>query len=85
MEKDFIDYLRDERNRFVKVAVKYDTHEYNELRTAIDSLLIAYDQAREKLVQPKGIISVCKICNDEIGTIMADSNGRCFRCTQNDC
>jgi aromatic ring hydroxylase len=52
MDKEFLEYLKDERNRFVKAAVKYDTHEHNELRTAIDSLLIAYDQAREKLNQP---------------------------------
>jgi hypothetical protein len=45
MDKDFETYLQQARTEFCLVAHRYNVREHNELRTAIDSLLIAYDQA----------------------------------------
>jgi len=45
MEQKFEDYLKQERKCFSKVASEYTVTEHLKLRTAIDSLLIAYDQA----------------------------------------
>lgn len=45
MTQDFETYLQQARTEFCLVAHKYNVGEHNELRTAIDSLLIAYDQA----------------------------------------
>lgn len=49
VDDDFINYLKVEREDFAKVASTYSPSEHNALRTAIDSLLIAYDQATDKL------------------------------------
>jgi hypothetical protein len=46
---DFKNYLNKSRQDFVKVASKYSVDEHLELRTAIDSLLIAYDQANTQI------------------------------------
>ena len=45
MEQTFEDYLKQARKDFAKVAAKYTVTEHLKLRTAIDNLLIAYDQA----------------------------------------
>lgn len=45
MTQDFETYLQQARTEFCLVAHKYNVTEHNELRTAIDSLLVAYDQA----------------------------------------
>ena len=49
MKQDFETYLQQAREDFCKVAYKYDITDHLELRTEIDSLLIAYDQAVEAL------------------------------------
>lgn len=45
MEETFEEYLKQARWKFTTVAEKYPVENHLELRTAIDSLLIAYDQA----------------------------------------
>jgi len=45
----FETYLIHSRNDLVKVVVKYTVAEHLELRTAIDSFLIAFDQAVNKI------------------------------------
>lgn len=45
----FLEYIEQQRDIFVNTAVKYTVSEHLELRTEIDSLLIAYDQMAEKL------------------------------------
>ncbi len=45
----FLDYIKQQRNEFVKVAGTYPVSEHLTLRTEIDSLLIAYDQMTGKL------------------------------------
>ena len=45
MEQTFEEYLKQARWDFAKVAEKYPVEKNLELRTSIDSLLIAYDQA----------------------------------------
>ena len=48
MKQTFEEYLMQARKDFAKVAAKYSVEEHLELRTAIDSLLIAYDQAADQ-------------------------------------
>ena len=48
MKETFEDYLKQARIDFGKVAAKYTVDKHLELRTAIDSLLIAYDQATKQ-------------------------------------
>ena len=45
MKQTFEDYLKQARKDFAEVASEYTVTEHLKLRTAIDSLLIAYDQA----------------------------------------
>jgi hypothetical protein len=45
MKQTFEDYLKQARKDFAEVAIQYTVTEHLKLRTAIDSLLIAYDQA----------------------------------------
>ena len=65
MEQTFEDYLKQARKDFAKVASEYTVTEHLKLRTAIDSLLIAYDQAVNKaltipvVVVPKGTLCEC--------------------------
>lgn len=49
MTQDFETYLQQAREDFCKVAYKYNITDHLELRTEVDSLLIAYDQAVEAL------------------------------------
>ena len=49
MKPDFETYLQQAREDFCKVAHKYTITDHLELRTAVDSLLIAYDQVVEAL------------------------------------
>jgi hypothetical protein len=61
MEETFEEYLNQERRDFAKVASRYTVDEHLKLRTAIDSLLIAYDQAVEKALNaPNGVSG--KLC-----------------------
>jgi len=50
--EEFIKYVKDEREEFVNVIRKQDWN--NELRTAAESLLIAYDQMAAKLEECEG-------------------------------
>lgn len=47
--KDFNNYLIRERKAFCDVAIKYPVTEHLELRTAIDSFLIAFDNAKNRI------------------------------------
>tara|TARA_R110000772_G_scaffold35637_9_gene85852 strand:+ start:3579 stop:3839 length:261 start_codon:yes stop_codon:yes gene_type:complete len=74
MEQTFEDYLKQARKDFAKVASEYTVTEHLKLRTAIDSLLIAYDQAVNKALtipvvvdtsvcdEPDEPIERCKCC-----------------------
>lgn len=69
MEETFEEYLKQARWDFAIVAEKYLVKEHLELRTAIDSFLIAYDQAVSKALrtpdaagQSKGV--VCDNCEE---------------------
>lgn len=46
---EFLKYVKQQRNDFVKIAGTYSVGKHNKLRTEIDSLLIAYDQMAERL------------------------------------
>ena len=46
---DFIEYVKEERRKFVRIASIYSVEDHTLLRTKIDDLLIAYDQMVEKL------------------------------------
>jgi len=45
MKETFEEYLKQAKRDFAIVAEKYSVAEHLELKTAIDSFLIAYDQA----------------------------------------
>lgn len=47
-KETFEEYLKRARWEFATIAEKYSVDEHLELRTAIDSFLIAYDQAVDK-------------------------------------
>lgn len=49
MTKEFKDYLRGARLRFVLTASEHKISLHKELRTEIDSFLIAFDQAVDEL------------------------------------
>lgn len=48
MENTFEDYLKEARQRFCNITQKYSVKDNLELRTEIDSFLIAFDQATSK-------------------------------------
>ncbi|MFZ2432510.1 MAG: hypothetical protein WAW57_15330 [Lutibacter sp.] len=85
MKQTFENYLKQARNDFAKVAVKYTVTEHLELRTAIDSLLIAYDQAvakalilpvvghRRELLKLKDFVKEQKDLPDEFAKIVDDN------------
>jgi len=57
----FKHYLEDSRIKMCRVASKYNVKEHNELRTEIDSFLIAYDQVcAEYTKNEKGDMDVLK-------------------------
>lgn len=60
MEQTFEEYLIQARWDFAKVAEKYPVEQHLELRTAIDSLLIAYDQVVHQA------LSIGTIINNEV-------------------
>mgnify|MGYP000651361212 CR=1 FL=1 len=71
MEQTFEDYLKQARQDFAKVASEYTVTEHLKLRTAIDSLLIAYDQAvNQALTIPVVVKSLpnkyCPKCGEPI-------------------
>lgn len=45
----FLEYIKQQRNDFVKIAGTYTVTDHLKLRTEIDNLLIAYDQMSERL------------------------------------
>lgn len=47
--KEFLEEAKEVRNKFVKIAGQYSVSEHLELRTEIDTLLIMYDQACERV------------------------------------
>ena len=57
LDKEWLNWLRKERNDFVKTITKYyphevapnNRHEWTDIRVAAENLLIAYDQMRQKL------------------------------------
>ena len=52
MNQDFKDYLLEARREFVEVvAARYTVTDHLELRTAVDSFLIAYDQAATRVAE----------------------------------
>jgi len=51
MEEKFIEYLKQARKDFAEVVVKYPVRFNLELRTSIDSFLIAYDQSVSKVFE----------------------------------
>lgn len=56
MEQTFEEYLKQARWDFAKVAEKYPVENHLELRTAIDSLLIAYDQAAHQALSLGAVV-----------------------------
>ena len=48
MDKDFKEYLKNAKNRFKEVIIKYPYEENKELHTEFDSFLLAYEQAENK-------------------------------------
>lgn len=64
MEQDFETYLQQARTEFCLVAHRYNVREHNELRTAIDSLLIAYDQAFLAL-RKHSVVRIADVANLE--------------------
>lgn len=56
MDPTFKEYLEQARKDFAQVAAKYSVEEHLELRTAIDSLLIAYDQATDKALSITNVV-----------------------------
>ena len=50
-EETFEDYMRNARNEFVEEINKQDWN--TELRVAAENILIAYDQMRDKILNPK--------------------------------
>jgi hypothetical protein len=66
MEQTFEDYLKQARQDFAKVASEYTVTEHLKLRTAIDSLLIAYDQAVSQALT----IPVVSKCNEQFFALL---------------
>lgn len=77
---EFLKFIKEQRNDFVKVAGTYDVSNHLKLRTEIDSLLIAYDQMEERLSHPTKVdaliakynieleeISLSRICDTKAG------------------
>ena len=48
-QDSFLEYIKEQREDFVKIVGQYPIRDHLELRTEIDSLLIAYDQMAERL------------------------------------
>jgi len=65
MEQTFEEYLKQARWDFAKVAEKYPVEKNLELRTAIDSLLIAYDQAVHQALSLADVVGRSEQLPDE--------------------
>ena len=52
MEETFEEYLKEQREDLVYQVSKYPVQLHIDLRVAVDSMLIAYDQAVEKALRP---------------------------------
>ena len=62
--KEFLKEAKEVRNEFVKIAGQYSVGEHLELRTEIDTLLIMYDQACERVrvgSKPETSESTCNL------------------------
>ena len=51
IDNKFLEYIKEQRNDFVRIAGTYSITGHLQLRTEIDSLLIAYDQMYLALCQ----------------------------------
>jgi len=80
-KKEFIEYLKEERRQMARVASGYMIDSHRILRTQIDSLLIAYDQAVERLSLFDVSKSVCE-CKDEWLTDVRINVMKCKKCGQ---
>ena len=56
MEETFEEYLKEQREDLVYQVSKYPVQLHIDLRVAVDSMLIAYDQAVEKALRPSNAI-----------------------------
>jgi allophanate hydrolase subunit 1 len=77
MEQKFEEYLKQARWDFAKVAEKYPVEKHLELRTAIDSLLIAYDQAVHQALS-LGVVVKSLPNDDEIEKAANEEASRIF-------
>ena len=50
MQNTFKEYLKEARQRFCNITQKYSVEDNLELRTEVDSFLIAFDQAVDKAI-----------------------------------
>jgi hypothetical protein len=88
MEETFEDYLKEARRDFAIVASKYPASDHLELRMAIDSLLIAYDQAVDKaLIAPDGYMLTQSASYNEIKLNLSDTVEKsekliCYQCNR---
>ena len=87
MEETFEEYLKQARQEFVKVANGYTVSQHLKLRTAIDSLLIAYDQATDQALtipvvvgQSEQLCVECKIETTPMPNMMCEP---CYKSTSN--
>jgi len=68
MKQTFEEYLKKEREYFTKITEKYSVEEHLELRTAVDSLLIAYDQAiKQALTTPDTVENLKRVLKEKYG------------------
>ena len=63
-ELEFIKYLKEERRQMARIASRYTVNNHRILRTQIDSLLIAYDQAVERLSLFDVVVSEAELCDN---------------------
>jgi hypothetical protein len=66
---EFEKYLKEARQRFCKEVNKYDVSDNLQLRTEIDSLLIAFDQATEKAIN---YTRCCETLKDKYEIVFED-------------
>jgi hypothetical protein len=56
MQEDFKEYLKEAREKFCYETQKYNVENNLQLRTEVDSFLIAYDQAVAKAFSLSGVM-----------------------------
>lgn len=85
-EPTFEVYLKQARWDFAKVAGKYPVEKHLELRTEIDSLLIAYDQAVHQALTRPDVVDqhlqlVCPHCKG-LEVYIDEYGGKPCKCTK---